>query len=53
MYSVFVNGEQVNDNLLSLENAIELKKDYLNKGFIDVRILVFDGEKYLRKDLVI
>ena len=25
MYSVFVNGEQVNDNLLSLENAIELK----------------------------
>ena len=53
MYSVFVNGKQVNDNLLSLENAIELKKDYLNKGFFDVRILVFDGEKYLRNDLII
>ena len=37
-YTVWVGGVEVNDHLLTLEEAIELSVTYTNKGYTDVGV---------------
>ena len=38
LYSVFVGGGEVNDELLDLDNAHDLAMNYVNEGYEDVSV---------------
>lgn len=44
IYTVFVGGTEVNDYLLTREEAIELRDYYLDQNYDDVMIVRVEGE---------
>lgn len=44
IYTVFVGGTEVNDYLLTREEAIDLRDYYLDQNYDDVMIVMVEGE---------